>query len=102
MVLCVSDYQIHYTGLILRGHHKRKEREHRRRPLVSKIFAKLVTALSSSHSVYTYCCTSGHRTKGTPLQSTTLRTSLRLEHLQRIQGTGRRSQWLNQVGDRFG
>lgn len=99
MFLCVSDYQNHYIGTTnLRGHSERKEREQGCRPLVAKIFSKSVTALSSGQTISeTYCCTSEHRTKGRPLQSTTLQRNLRLGHSQRRQGTGRRGQRLYQA-----
>lgn len=50
MFLCVSDYQIRCFGSVLRGHGEGKEREQGCRPLVSKIFSKSVTALSSGRT----------------------------------------------------
>lgn len=65
--------------------------------MIPKIFSRLVTALSSGRSVQTHCCTSGHRTEGRLLRSTTLRMNLRLAHSQRRQDTGRRGQRLQQA-----
>jgi hypothetical protein len=48
--LCVSDYRIHCVGSVLRGHCESKEREQGCRPLISKIFSKSVTALSSGRT----------------------------------------------------
>lgn len=97
MFLCVSDFQVRCFGTVLRSHSKRKEREQGCRPLVSKIFSILVTALSSGRTVQTYCCTSEHRTEGRPLRSTTLRMSSQLGRSQHRQGTGRRGQQLQQA-----
>lgn len=84
-------------GAFLRGHGKGKERKQGCCPLISKIFSLLVTALSSSRTVQTYCCTFEHRTEGRPLQSTTSQMSWPLGHSQRRQGTGRRGQQLHQA-----
>lgn len=70
-------------SFVLRGHSKGEEREQGCRPLVSKIFSRLVTALSSGRTAWTHCCTSEHRTEGRPPRSTTSQMSLRPRHSPR-------------------